>query len=155
MTRLQADFKDFLRLLNANRVEYLLIGGYAVGYHGYPRATVDLDVWIARTPDNAARVVTALQAFGFTDPVLTRDLFLKADQIIRMGIPPFRIEVSTTISGVDFATCHARRVDALIDGLPVPVIDLVNLRRNKKASGRFKDLDDLENLPVVDDDTPS
>jgi len=155
MTRLQADFKDFLRLLNANRVEYLLIGGYAVGYHGYPRATVDLDVWIARTPDNAARVVTALVAFGFNDPVLTSELFLKADQIIRMGKPPFRIEISTTISGVVFETCHARRVEALIDGLPVPVIDLVNLRRNKRASGRFKDLDDLENLPLVDEETPS
>lgn len=155
MTRLQADFKDFLRSLNANRVEYLLIGGYAVGYHGYPRATVDLDVWIARTPDNAARVVSALHDFGFTDPVLTSDLFTKADQIIRMGKPPFRIEISTTISGVDFATCHARRVDAVIDGLTVPVIDLASLRLNKKASGRFKDLDDLENLPAGDEGTES
>ena len=152
MTRLQADFKDFLSLLNAHRVEYLLIGGYAVGYHGYPRATVDLDVWIARTPANAARVLAALQAFGFSDPVLTIDLFLKADQIIRMGKPPFRIEISTTISGVDFTTCHARRVNGRIDGLQVPVIDLANLRRNKQASGRFKDLDDLENLPTADDE---
>jgi hypothetical protein len=155
MTRLQADFKDFLKLLNAHRVDYLLIGGYAVGYHGYPRATVDLDVWIARVHDNAARVVSALHAFGFHDPVLTTDLFLKADQIIRMGTPPFRIEISTTISGVDFSTCHACRVEAVIDGLPVPVIDLANLRRNKKASGRFKDLDDLENLPEVDESTES
>ena len=155
MTRLQADFKDFLKLLNANRVEYLLIGGYAVGYHGYPRATVDLDVWIARAPDNAARLVEALHAFGFTDPVLTPGLFLKADQIIRMGKAPFRIEISTTISGVDFATCQARRVDAVIDGLPVPVIDLASLRRNKKASGRFKDLDDLENLPMDDEQIES
>jgi hypothetical protein len=153
MTRLQADFKDFLNLLNAHRVEYLLIGGYAVGYHGYPRATVDLDVWIARTPDNAARVVEALHAFGFSDPVLTTDLFLKADQIIRMGKPPFRIEISTTISGVDFATCHTRRVNARIDGVLVPVIDLPDLRRNKKASGRFKDLNDLENLPETDDES--
>jgi hypothetical protein len=147
MTRLQADFREFLNSLNAHGVEYLLIGAYAVGYHGYPRATVDLDVWVARSPENAARVLSALQAFGFSDPVLSIDLFLKADQIIRMGTPPFRIEISTTISGVDFDTCYPRRVDARIDGVLVPVIDLASLRRNKKASGRFKDLNDLEHLP--------
>lgn len=152
MTRLQADFRDFLKLLNAHGVEYLLIGGYAVGYHGYPRATVDLDVWIDRTPGNAARVMTVLTAFGFSDPVLTTELFLKEDQIIRMGTPPFRIEMSTTISGVDFTTCYARRIDARIDDLPVRVIDLASLRRNKRASGRFKDLDDLENLPEAEDE---
>ena len=102
MTQLQADFKDFLSLLNAHRVDYLLIGGYAVGYHGYPRATVDLDVWIARMPDNANRMVAALREFGFTDPVLTTGLFLEPDRIVRMGVPPFRIEIATTISGVDF-----------------------------------------------------
>jgi hypothetical protein len=147
MTRLQADFKDFLNLLNAHRVEYLLIGGYAVGYHGYPRATVDLDVWVARTPANAARLLDALRAFGFSDPVLTPDLFLREGQIVRMGVPPFRIEIATTISGVDFPTCHARRIDATIDDVQVPVIDLASLRLNKRAAGRFKDLDDLENLP--------
>lgn len=151
MTRLQTDFKDFLRLLNAHRVEFLLIGGYAVGYHGYPRATVDLDVWIARTPDNASRVVAVLTDFGFTDPRLTQELLLTADQIVRMGLPPFRIKISTTISGVDFADCYARRIVAEIDGIAVPVIDLGDLRKNKKASGRYKDLDDLENLPGVGD----
>jgi hypothetical protein len=153
MTRLQADFKDFLSLLNAHRVEYLLIGGYAVGYHGYPRATVDLDVWDAMRSENAARALAALRQFGFADPVLTTSLFLKADQIVRMGTPPFRIEISTTISGVDFATCYAHRVEATIDGVRVPVIDLAHLRLNKKAAGRFKDLDDLENLPPADVDS--
>lgn len=150
MTHLQADFKDFLSLLNAHRVDYLLIGGYAVGYHGYPRATVDLDVWIARTPDNANRMVTALHEFGFTDPVLTPELFLEQDRIVRMGVPPFRIEIATTISGVDFESCHRSRIDASIDGVPVAVIDLESLRRNKLAAGRNKDLDDLENLPTGD-----
>lgn len=114
MTQLQADFKDFLRLLNAHRVEYLLIGGYAVGYHGYPRATVDLDVWIARTGDNAQRTVAVLHEFGFTDPVLTPALFLEQDRIVRMGVPPFRIEIATTISGVEFDGCW--RVCAAISG---------------------------------------
>ena len=151
MTRLQADFKDFLRLLSAHRVEYLLIGGYAVGFHGYPRATVDLDVWVARTPANAARIVTALRAFGFTDPVLTAMLFLEQDRIVRMGLPPFRIEIATTISGVEFEACYRRRLEVSIDGVPVTVIDLASLRRNKKAAGRHKDLDDLENLPPADE----
>lgn len=149
MTRLQADFKEFLRLLNAHRVEYLLIGGYAVGYHGYPRATVDLDVWIAKTPDNARRIVAALHEFGFTDPVLTPPLFLQPDRMVRMGVPPFRIEIATSISGVEFESCYRSRVDAVIDGVPVAVIDLASLRRNKKAAGRNKDLDDLENLPAA------
>ena len=138
MTRLQADFKDFLSLLNAPRVEYLLIGGYAVGYHGYPRATVDLHVWIASTPDNAQRTVAVLREFGFTDPVLTVGLFLERDRIVRMGVPPFRIEIATTISGVEFAPCYRSRVDAVIDGVPVAVIDLASLRRNKLAAGRNK-----------------
>ncbi len=147
MTRLQADFKEFLKLLNAHHVEYLLIGGYAVGFHGYPRATVDLDVWTGRSPDNAIRVLRALEAFGFDDVRLSEDLLLKADQILRMGVPPFRIEIATTISGVDFADCYTGRIDAVIDGIPVPVINLADLRRNKEAAGRYKDLDDLENLP--------
>lgn len=150
MTRLQADFRDFLRLLSAHRVEYLLIGGYAVGFHGYPRATVDLDVWIARTSANADRMVGALRDFGFTDPVLTAPLFLGQDRIVRMGLPPFRIEIATTISGVEFSDCYPRRIDTSIDGVPVAVIDLASLRRNKKAAGRHKDLDDLENLPPAD-----
>jgi hypothetical protein len=150
MTQLQADFKDFLRLLSAHRVEYLLIGGYAVGYHGYPRATVDLDVWIARTPDNAQRTVAVLREFGFTDPILTPELFLEQNRIVRMGVPPFRIEIATSISGVEFDPCYRSRIDAVIDGVPVAVIDLASLRRNKLAAGRNKDLDDLENLPAGD-----
>lgn len=151
MTRLQADFKEFLRSLNAQRVEYLLIGGYAVGFHGYPRATVDLDVWIKRSKENATRVIAALEVFGFTDARLTPDLLLQADQILRLGLPPFRIEIATTISGVEFAGCYAGRVNATIDGIDVPVINLADLRKNKKAAGRHKDLDDLENLPSPSD----
>lgn len=118
MTQLQADFKDFLSLLNAHRVEYLLIGGYAVGYHGYPPATVDLDVWIARTPDNAQRTVAVLGEFGFTDPVLTPELFLEQDRIVRMGVPPFRIEIATTISGVEFDPCYRSRIERCLTACP-------------------------------------
>jgi len=141
------DFKDFLKLLNAKRVEYLLIGGYAVGYHGYPRATADMDIWVAVNPENADKIVVALKEFGFAVPGLSAGLFLRQNQIIRMGVPPMRIELTTTISGVDFEECYAARVVAELDGVKVNLINLKHLKINKKASGRYKDLNDLENLP--------
>ena len=144
--RLPPDFKEFLRLLEENEVEYLLIGGYAVGFHGYPRATVDMDIWVAITPDNAPRVVTVLKEFGFDVPGLSPELFLAEGQIIRMGVPPVRLEILTSISGVTFAECYAARVIAELDGVRANVISLDHLRKNKAASGRYKDLNDLENL---------
>lgn len=140
------DFKEFLKLLHSHQVEYLLIGGYAVGYHGYPRATNDMDVWVAVRPDNAERLVDAIQAFGFSVPELSEDLFLQEGKIVRMGLPPMRIEILTSISGVTFEQCFAERVMDVIDGVPVNLIDLEHLRMNKKASGRHKDLSDLEYL---------
>ncbi len=107
---LPPDFKEFLKLLNAHQVEYLLISGYAVAYHGYPRATADMDIWISVDTHNAEKVVAALKAFGFDLPELSPELFLKEDQIIRMGMPPVRIEIATGISGVSFAECYASRV---------------------------------------------
>jgi hypothetical protein len=144
---LPPDFKEFLRLLNTHAVEYLLIGGYAVGYHGYPRATNDMDIWIAIHPDNAERMVTVLRAFGFDTPDLSIDPFLQEHTMVRMGLPPMRIEVLTTISGVQFAACYAERVTAMIDGVDVNLISLPYLKANKQASGRYKGLDDLEHLP--------
>ena len=144
---LPPDFKEFLRLLKAHGVEYLLISGYAVGYHGYPRATNDMDIWIAIHPDNAERMVRVLHAFGFDTLDLSIDLFLQDHSIVRMGLPPMRIEVLTTISGVQFAACYAERVTAMIDGIDVHLISLPYLKVNKQASGRYKDLDDLEHLP--------
>jgi hypothetical protein len=144
---LPKDFKEFLRLLRAHGVEYLLIGGWAVGYHGYPRATDDLDVWIAIAPENASRVVEALIDFGFDLPELASALFLQDDQIIRMGVAPLRIEVSTSISGVEFDECYRERLETTLDNEPVSLIGLRHLKINKEASGRLKDLSDLENLP--------
>ena len=144
---LAPDFKEFLSLLNSRNVEYLLVGGYAVGYHGYPWATNDLDVWIAIHPDNAEQMVNVLREFGFDTPELTVEPFLKERNIVRMGVPPLRIEILTTISGVEFAACYAERVIDTMDGVEVNLISLSRLRENKKASSRFKDLDDLEHLP--------
>ena len=146
-TQIPPDFKEFLQLLNAKEVEYLLIGGYAIGYHGYPRATVDMDVWVAINPVNAEKVAIALVEFGFDVPELSPELFLKEDQIIRMGVPPFRLEILTTISGVQFTECYAERIVDEIDGIEINIINLEHLKINKKASGRYKDLNDLANLP--------
>jgi predicted nucleotidyltransferase len=140
------DFKDFLRLLNEKSVEYLLVGGYAVGYHGYPRATADMDVWIARNPENAQRVTEALRDFGFDLPDLMPDLFLDENRIVRLGLPPLRIEVITSASGVTFEECYFKRIRAEIDGIEVNIIDREQLLANKRAAGRHKDLDDIEHL---------
>ena len=147
MIHLPPDFKEFLRLLDAYQVEYLLIGGYAVGYHGYPRATVDMDIWIAMNPGNAEKIVAVLKEFGFNLPDLSPDLFLKEWKVIRLGVPPVRIEIATTISGVNFSECYAKKVLGELDGEQVKLISLKHLKINKKASGRHQDLADLENLP--------
>jgi len=147
MTSLPQDFKDFLRLLNSHQVEYLLIGGYAVGYHGYPRATGDMDIWIGVSPRNAKKMVSVLKEFGFDLPEVDEKLFLQKDKVLRMGNAPIRIELLTTISGVDFEECYNQRIEDSIDDIVVNIIDLENLKKNKKAAGRFKDLDDFEKLP--------
>lgn len=146
-TKLHDHFKEFLRLLNDHGVEYLLIGGYAVGLYGYPRATMDLGLWISASPENARNVSAAMQAFGFPPGTVPASAFQNPDAIFRMGLPPVRIELSTSISGVQFADCWPRAARKMLDGVPVRVIGLADLKINKRASGRYKDLDDLEHLP--------
>lgn len=141
---LPPDFKEFLRLLNSRNVEYLLIGGYAVNYYGYPRATADLDIWIAIDPLNAEKMAAALSEFGFANA--TSSLLQEPGKIIRMGVPPIRIEVLTSVSGVDFPNCFRNRLIADIDGVSANLISLADLKANKKAAGRLKDLADLEQL---------
>ena len=141
------DFKDFLKLLNSCGVEYLIVGGYAVGIHGYPRATGDMDIWIAVDASNARKAATVLREFGMPEELITDDLFLEKDKVIRMGVPPVRIEVITGASGVNFSECYSRREVVEIDGVQVNFICLEDLKVNKKASGRHKDLEDLEHLP--------
>lgn len=146
-TRLPTDFKEFLRLLDEHDVRYLIVGGYAVGYHGYPRATGNMDVWIEATPENADRLVAAVKQFGFDVPELDTDLFVESDRVVRLGNPPLRIELLTSVTGVKFPECYPARDQDEIDGTPVYFIGLEKLKENKRASGRHKDMDDLENLP--------
>lgn len=146
--RLPEDLREFLKLLNLRKVEYLLIGGYAVGYYGYPRSTDDMDIWVAISPKNATKLIKVLKEFGFDVPELTAELFLRPDQIVRLGEPPLRIEILTRISGVEFTECYSMRSKGIMDGLKVNLISLSHLRKNKAASGRAKDRADLENLPL-------
>lgn len=131
-------------MLNSNEVEYLVIGGYAVNYYGYARATADLDIWIGITPGNAEATARVVREFGFAQADAAT--FLEPAKVIRMGVPPVRLEILTTISGVEFAACYARRSQAELDGVPVNLIRLDDLKRNKEASGRLKDRLDLEQL---------
>ena len=141
------DFSEFLKLLNAHRVEYMLIGGFAVALHGYPRATADMDVWVARHRENAKKLVLCLREFGFDTPNLNPELFDDPNRIVRMGEAPLRIEILTDIDGVNFEDCAARAINQSVAGEIIPIISLDDLKTTKRASGRAKDLDDLENLP--------
>ena len=141
------DFSEFLKLLNAHSVEYLLVGGFAVAVHGYPRATADMDVWVRRRRLNAERLVESLREFGFENDELVPELFLESQRIIRMGEAPLRIEILTEIDGVEFEQCSKRSETVTVGDERVPVISLGDLKINKRASGRAKDLDDLQNLP--------
>ncbi|MCF7817683.1 MAG: nucleotidyltransferase [Kiritimatiellales bacterium] len=144
---LPEDFKEFLKLLNDHAVDYLLIGGYAVGYYGYPRTTADMDIWVAIRLDNAQKLVDVFQQFGMLSDEITTGLFMQPGDIVRMGLPPMRIEVLNDIDGVNFEESYMNRVQVEIEGVPVSLISLADLRRNKQASGRHKDLDDVEHLP--------
>lgn len=144
---LHPDFKDFLRLLNSHDVRYMLVGGYAVGYHGYPRATGDMDIWIETSESNSTKLASAFREFGMPGDAITEDLFLEKDKVIRMGVPPVRIKIITGASGVDFNECYSKREIIEIDAIPINFISLQDLKKNKRAAGRHKDLEDLEHLP--------
>lgn len=144
--QLPPDFKEFLQLLNDHKVEYLVVGGYAVGYYGYPRATGDMDIWVAFHPGNLRAVAEALRVFGFAIPE-PGEAFLSEGQFIGIGNSPLRIEVLTAISGVSFAECFEAKTRDVIDGIEMNLIGLPHLKKNKQSSGRLKDLNDLQNLP--------
>jgi predicted nucleotidyltransferase len=133
--------------LNANGVKYLLIGGYAVGFYGYPRATNDIDIFISKDLENAERLVKTLAEFGFAEDYLSTDIFTKDKSIVRMGVEPMKIELANFISGIEFEEAFEDKIIGTIGGIEINLISLNHLKINKKASGRYKDLNDLENLP--------
>ncbi|MFZ5994113.1 MAG: DUF6036 family nucleotidyltransferase [Thermodesulfobacteriota bacterium] len=143
---LSKDFKEFIQLLNENNVKYLVVGGYAVALHGYPRYTKDLDVWVELSLDNAGRILKALEKFGFGSLDLKADDFLEGDQIVQLGYPPNRIDILTTLKDLTFEDCYKSRVEIEIQGVHINFIDIDSLKKNKRATGRLQDLADVENL---------
>ncbi|MCK5759869.1 MAG: hypothetical protein KAH33_01160 [Candidatus Delongbacteria bacterium] len=143
---LSKDFREFLKLLNLNNVKYLLVGGYAVGLHGYPRYTKDIDIWIRISPENAESITLALNQFGFGSLGLSKDDFLKEDAFVQLGYPPNRIDIIMNCSGVEFEECYKSKIVLGIDDIEINLIDLDNLRKNKLSSGRPQDLADFDNL---------
>jgi hypothetical protein len=143
---LNEDFKEFVALLNSNQVEYLIVGGYALAAYGHPRYTGDLDFWIGTDAINARRVLSALDQFGFGALGIGLEDLTTSDRVIQMGFPPRRIDLLTSIDGVDFAPAFARRVTVDVDGQSLNFISLNDFRTNKLTTGRHKDLADLDAL---------
>lgn len=145
---LSDDFRDILREFVAADVRFLVVGAHALAVHGVPRATGDLDLWVESSDANAERIITALTRFGAPVEALgiRREDFLKPDLVAQLGLPPFRVDLLTSLSGVDFATAWRNRLGAEVEGVRVPVIDRVAFVVNKRATGRGKDLADIESL---------
>ena len=140
------DFLEWFRCLNARSVEYLVVGGYAVGHHGHVRYTHDLDVWVKATHENAQKLMLALADFGFGGAGLKIEQFEIPAKMVRLGTPPTLIDVITKIDGLSWKEAQADAVTGDYGGAPIRLIGLASLRRNKLASGRAKDLADLEAL---------
>ncbi len=143
---LTSDLREFIALLNSNEVEYLVVGAFAVGFHGYPRYTGDLDILIRPTPENADKVIRVLSRLGFGNMGISSTDLQKPDHVIQLGINPNRIDILTTISGVTFESGWASRCDADLDGVPVHFIGKEELILNKESTGRARDLGDAEEL---------
>ncbi len=148
---LNRDFKEFVELLAAAGVEYLVVGGYALAAHGRPRYTGDLDLWVNNDEANIGRVIKALDAFGFGTLGLQASDFSNDDADVQLGYPPGRIDLLTGIDGVVFAECYPRRQMTSVAGVELPIIHLDDFKANKRAAGRPRDLSDLASL---DDGSP-
>ncbi len=146
MQEFSQDFKDFLRLLDDCKVAYMIVGGYAVGFHGHPRFTGDLDVWVRSSAENGRNILKALEVFGFPTSELSEKDFLSTDLILQIGRRPLRIDIMTSATGLDFETCYKRLVPHRLGDHEVNFISLEDLRANKMATGRSIDLSDLDNL---------
>jgi hypothetical protein len=144
--KLQKDLREFIELMNSRSVDYLIVGGHAVAFHGYPRYTGDIGFWIRVSPDNASRIAAVLEEFGFGGVGLGTEEFLKSDRVIQLGNPPNRIDVLTGVSGVAFDEAWNTRQSGVLDGLPVSFVSKAVLLKNKRAAGRARDLADVEEL---------
>ena len=144
--KLQEGLREFIELLNSTGVKYVIVGGYAVAYHGHPRFTGDIDIFVELSQSNAQKLEEAIRRFGFQETGLTARDFVTPDSIIQLGRPPNRIDVVTSADAVDFHEAWHSKNEATLDGLPVYFISKELLLKNKRASGRARDLADVEAL---------
>ncbi len=148
MNILNEDFKDFIVYFNRYEVEYIVVGGYAVIVRGYSRSTGDIDIWVNKTLDNFKRLQKAIQHFGLpTSAVKESEFFSEEFDVFTFGKPPYAIEIMTAVKGLDFGSTFINSSIEQINDTPVRIIHLLNLIEAKKAAGRSKDLNDIENLP--------
>lgn len=143
---LDSNFKEFIQLLNANGVKYLVVGGFAVAYHGYPRYTKDIDFWIWAEPENARVMIQVLRDFGFESLGVKEEDFLNLNNVIQIGHEPNRIDLITQLDGMEFQKCYESRQEVSFENIPINFIDLDNLIKSKRLAGRRKDLLDADEL---------
>ena len=146
---LNEDYKDMLLALSGENVRYLLVGAYALAAHGYPRATMDIDIWVMPSPQNADAVIRALRRFGAPLHNLTKEDLQKDGTIFQIGVAPRRIDIITAASGLTFEETYSRSLSVDIEGITVHIPSIDDLIRNKKASGRTKDMADVEALELL------
>lgn len=147
---LAKDFEEFIGLLNSHQVNYLVVGGYALAFHGRPRHTGDLDIWIEVSDDNAQRMLQVLKDFGLASLGLEKDDFLKEGYVTQIGYPPLRIDILNTIDGVSFREAYENRQLTNLQGLQVTYIGLEEFIKNKLAAGRARDLSDVKEIQAKD-----
>lgn len=143
------DFKEFIRLLNENKVDDLIVGGFALAFHGYPRYTQDIDFWVWMDKENATNIIKVIKEFGFSALDLRVEDFLNDENVIQLGYPPNRIDILTAIDGVDFKNAFSNKVIYSGERIRMNFIGIDQLIQNKKASGRYQDLADLEILEKI------
>ena len=146
---LNQDFKEFIALLNHHKVQYLVIGGYALALHGHPRYTKDIDIWVDIGEKNAERIIQVLSDFGFASVAVDKNDFLSSGNIVQLGFPPNRIDILTSADGIVFSECIQNAQIVNLDGTEVRFIDVANLIKNKQTSGRLQDLADVEAIQKV------
>ncbi len=147
---LDKDFREFIELLNEHEVKYLIIGGYAVNFHGYPRYTKDIDFWLWMTKSNIKKLIKAIKDFGFGSLKLEIEDFMTSENIVQLGYEPYRIDLLVDVEGVDFEKCFERRTEAELDGVDVKFLSLQDLITAKKKAGRLQDLADAEQLEKIE-----
>jgi hypothetical protein len=147
--RIEKDFKEFIGLLNKNSVRYLIVGGYAFAFHAEPRFTKDIGFYVERSEENAERLLNALAGFGFKNIGLEKDDFIKSENIVQLGVPPVRIDLMTSVTGLDFAPAWENRVTGSYGDIPAFFVSKADLIRNKMAVGRKQDISDVEKLQKI------